>query len=676
MSDSRTERAAELRELLHYHNYRYHVLNSPVITDGEFDALYDELARLEEAYPDLITPDSPTQRVGAPPRSELPKARHVVPVLSLANAFDDEDVSAWRTRIGRLLPEGAKLDYTVEPKFDGLSVVLTYENGIFTLGATRGDGEIGEDATPNLRTIKSLPLHIPADPDGPPPPSRLVVRGEAYFTLSAFQALNRRRVEEDEQPFVNPRNAAAGALRQLDPAITGARPVELTCYAILDGDGDLPTTQWDALHYLARLGFPVMLDLCACFTEDDFDAMLDYVHTWEHRRGDLDFEIDGLVIKVNDLPTTADLGVVGKDPRGAIARKFPAEERTTRLLEVGVNVGRTGVLAPFAILEPVEVSGVTVKQATLHNFEDIAAKDIRIGDTVIVKRSGDVIPYVVGPIADLRDGSERPITPPTHCPACNSPTISQEGEIAIYCSNPDCPERLLNGISYFVSRGVMDIEGLGWRLVRQLVDAGLVHDVADLYTLTMDSLLPLEGFAEKKAQNLLDAIDASRYRPFERVLTALGISGVGSTVAALLIDHFPSIDALMNVSQEQIEAIPGMGPQTAAAIIDFFAEDRNRALVEKLCAAGLRMARERASEVALQTLEGLTFVLTGTLPTLSRNEAGDIIRAHGGRVMGSVSSKTDYVVVGDSPGSKFQRAQELGIPTLDEDGLLALAEDR
>jgi len=676
MSKPPTKRAAELRELIHYHNYRYHVLDSPVITDDEFDALYRELVELERAHPELVTPDSPTQRAGAPPRDELPKARHAVPVLSLANAFSDEDIRAWRTRIGKLLPEGARLDYTTEPKFDGLSVVLTYENGVFTLGATRGDGEIGEDVTPNLRTVRSLPLRIPADPDGPPAPPRLVVRGEAYFTLSAFEALNRRRVEEGEQPFVNPRNAAAGALRQLDPAITAARPIELACYAILDGEGDLPTTQWDALHYLAGLGFPVTLDLCAHFTEDHFEAMLAHVHAWENRRADLDFEIDGAVIKVNDLATAADLGIVGKDPRSAIAYKFPAEERTTKLLDIGVNVGRTGVLAPFAILEPVEVSGVTVKQATLHNFDDIAAKDIRIGDTVIIKRSGEVIPYVVGPIADLRDGSERRIEPPTHCPSCGSPTIRRGEEIAIYCSNQDCPERILNGIAYFVSRGVMDIEGLGWRIVRQLFDAGLVRDVADLYSLTMGDLLRLEGFAEKKAQNLLDAIEASRAQPFDRVLTALGITGVGSTVAALLIGYFPSMDALMAASLEEIDAVPGIGSQIATAIVEFFVDARNRALIEKLRAARLQMASAKPVAAASQRLAGMTFVLTGTLPTLPREEASDLIRAHGGRVAGSVSAKTSYVVAGESPGSKLQKAHELGIPVLDEAGLLALIEGR
>lgn len=677
MSKMPAERAAELRELLHYHAYRYYVLDSPIITDNEYDKLFRELQGLERQYPELVTPDSPTQRVGAPPQSELPKVTHPVPVLSLANAFDDQEIYAWRTRIGRLLPEGTKLDYTVEPKFDGLSVVLTYEDGIFVLGATRGDGEIGEGVTPNLRTVKSLPLRIPADPDGPPAPPRLVVRGEAYFRLSTFRELNLRRVEEGEHPFVNPRNAAAGTLRQLDPTITQVRPVELACYAILDGGGDLPTNQWDTLHYLSRLGFPVMLDLCSHFTDDEFEAMLTHLHAWESRRDDLDFEVDGLVIKVNDRVVADSLGIVGKDPRGAVAYKFPAEERTTKLVDVGVNVGRTGVLAPYAILEPVEISGVTVKQATLHNFDDVAAKDIRIGDTVIVKRSGDVIPYVVGPIPDLRDGSERRIEIPTACPYCHSPTVRREGEIAIYCSNPDCPERLVRGIEYFVSRGVMDIEGLGWRIVRQLVDEGLVHDVADLYALAMDDLLPLEGFAEKKARKLLDAIDASRLRPFERVLTALGIPGVGGTVAVLLTQHFPSIDALMSTTQEHLETIEGLGPQTASAVVGFFADQRNRVLIEKLRAAGLRMEREEPSlEPAAQTLAGMMFVLTGTMPNLTREEATQLIEAHGGRVVGGVSRKTSYVVVGESPGSKLDKARELGIPTLDEDGLLALIEGR
>jgi DNA ligase (NAD+) len=576
-------------------------------------------------------------------------------------------VLAWRTRIGKLLPDDTSLDYVVELKFDGLSVILTYENGVFVQGATRGNGEIGEDITPNLRTINALPLRIPADPDGPPPPTRLVVRGEAFFRLPAFEELNRQRIENGEPTFVNPRNAASGALRQLDPRITARRPLDLACYQILDGEGDdLPTTQWDVLHYLYGLGFPVMLDYSRHF--DDLNSLLDYIHTWEDRRHDLDFEIDGLVIKIDDLAIFEALGVVGKDPRGAIAYKFPAEERTTHLLDVGVNVGRTGVLSPYAILEPVEIGGVTVKQATLHNFDDIAAKDIRLGDTVIVKRSGEVIPYVVGPVTDLREGSEQPITPPDSCPFCYSPVIRAEGEVAYYCSNPDCPERLVRSIEYWVSRGAMDIDGLGERIVRQLVDEGRIHDVADLYFLSTDDLIDLEGFAEKKVDNLLAAIDASRCRPLERVLAALGIKGVGSTVAVLLLDHFPSFDALVNATQEQLEAIPGMGPLTAVNVVDFFADPRSRALIDKLRSGGVSFQAEER-QAASDRLAGLVFVITGTLPTLSRDEASALIESHGGKVTGSVSGKTSYVLAGESPGSKLDRANQLGVPVITEQGL-------
>ncbi|MEJ2149611.1 MAG: NAD-dependent DNA ligase LigA [Chloroflexota bacterium] len=662
-------RAAELREQLNYHSYRYHVLDAPVITDGEYDALYAELQRIEADHPELLTPDSPTQRVGSEPRSDLPKVGHAAPVLSLQNAFDGDGVRAWRERIGRLLPPDTVLDYVVEPKFDGLSVVLTYEDGLFVQGATRGNGEIGEDITPNLRTISTLPLRIPADPNGPPAPPRLVVRGEAFFTLSAFEALNQRRAELGEPSFVNPRNSASGALRQLDPRITADRPLQLYCYQILAGEGDLPATQWDVLHFLSRLGFPVAMEHSAHF--DDLEAVIDYLGSWVERRRSLDFEIDGMVIKVNDLSTFNTLGIVGKDPRGAIAFKFPAEERTTRLLELGVNVGRTGVLTPFAVLEPVEVSGVTVRQATLHNFDDVAAKDIRIGDTVIVKRSGEVIPYVVGPVVDLRDGSETPIEPPERCPFCDSPVIRAEGEVAYYCSNPDCPERLVRAIEYFVSRGAMDIDGLGERIVRQLVEEGLIQDIADLYFLNAEQLMPLEGFAEKKVENLLAAIDASRSRPLPRLLTALGIRGVGGTVAALLVEHYPSLADLAHADQGALEAIHGLGPHIAGAVVEFFAEPRNQALIEKLRLGGVVLEAEKKA-AASEALAGLTFVLTGTLPSMTRDEAKALIEANGGRVTGGVSGKTSYVVAGEAAGSKLEKAQQLGVSVLDEDGLREL----
>lgn len=669
MSKTPTERAAELREQVNYHSYRYHILSSPVITDGEYDSLFRELQQIETEHPELLTPDSPTQRVGSEVRSDLPKVRHVVPILSLSNSFSDEDLAAWRERIGRLLPANLQLDYTVEPKFDGLSVVLTYEDGLFVLGATRGDGVIGEDVTPNLRTIKRMPLRIPVDRDGPPAPKRLVVRGEVFFKVKDFEALNARRVEAGEPPFINPRNSASGALRQLDPKISANRPLNMAIYTVLDGEGDLPRTQWDTLHYLSALGFPVLLDLCAHF--DTLEEVSAYLKTWETRRKKLEFEIDGLVIKVNDLGVAADLGIVGKDPRGAMAFKFPAEERTTKLLDVAFNIGRTGVMTPNAVLEAVMVSGVTVKQATLHNFDYVTEKDIRVGDTVIVKRSGEVIPYVVGPVADLRDGSERPIKVPETCPFCGHAVVQEPGEVAVYCSNPDCPERLVRYIEFFASKGGVDIDGLGEQIVRQLVDAGLIHDVADLYFLTRDQLLGLEGFAEKKADNLLASIEASRGRSLTRVVAALGIRGVGETVAALLVSHIASIEALAASTQDELQTIEGLGPQISGEIVRYFADPRSVALVEKLKAGGVRMEpeiRQRASD----KLAGLNFVLTGALPTMTRDEAGALIELHGGKVVGSVSKKTSYVVAGESAGSKLDKANELGVPVIDEAGLKAL----
>jgi len=662
-------RAAELRDLVNYHSYRYHVLDSPIITDGEYDQLYHELRGIEEEHPDLITPDSPTQRVGAAPRSDLPKVQHAGGVLSLSNAFSDDDIRAWRERIGRLLPSNAVLDYVVEPKLDGLSVVVTYLNGEFLLGATRGDGYIGEDITPNLRTIPSLPLKIPTSADGPTAPPYLVARGEAFFKIKSFEEINQRRIEEGEPTFVNPRNAAAGALRQLDSTITAQRPLQIGIYQILAGTGTLPRTQWDLLHFLHDLGFPVMLEYSRRF--DDLEEVIEYVHTWEDRRKNLGFEIDGLVIKVNDLGTFDDLGVVGKDPRGAIAFKFPAEERTTKLLDVAINVGRTGVLIPNAVLEPVEVSGVTVKQATLHNFEDMTAKDIRIGDMVIVKRSGEVIPYVVGPVAGLRTGEEQPYQIPTTCPFCGCATVKNEEEVALYCSNRDCPERLARSIEYWVSRGTMDIDGMGDRIVRQLIDVGLIHDVADIYRITLDDLLNLDGFAQKKAENLLKSIEASRGRSLERVITALGIKGVGSVVAELLTKEYPSLEALSQASEEDLQKISGMGPHTARSIVEWFADPVNAALVDKIRAAGIdpRAAlRQKASEA----LAGMTFVLTGTLPTMPREAATELIESHGGKVSGSVSKKTNYVLAGEAAGSKLDKARELGVAVIGEDDLRAM----
>ena len=663
-------RAAELRRTLNEHIYRYFILNEPIITDAEYDALYHELKTLEAEHPELITPDSPTQRVGSDLQADLPKVRHPRPVLSLGNAFSAADVRAWYDRIRRLLPADTPLDFVVEPKFDGLTVVLTYRNGVLEQGATRGNGEVGDDVTPNVRTVRSIPLRIPVDPSQPPAPARLVVRGEVLFLKKDFEALNRRMIEEGLPPYANPRNTASGTLKQKDARITASRPLTAYCYAIVEADGDVPDTQWETLHYLHALGFKVALDVARHF--DSLDDALAYVESFQDRRHDLPYEADGLVIKVNSHALFEELGVVGKDPRGAIAYKFPAEEVTTRLVGVTHNVGRTGVLTPGAVLEPVAVSGVTVRQASLHNYDLIRLKDIRIGDTVIVKRSGEVIPYVVGPVIAARTGNEQPIEPPETCPACGTPVQRAEGEVAYYCPNPSCPERVARNVEYFVSRGAMDIAGLGERGVRQLLAAGLIHDEADLFTLRAEDLLQLEGYAEKKVENLLKNIEAAKDRPLDRLIGALGIRGVGTTIAALLVEHYGSIDALAAATQEELEQIPGLGPQIAGAIVEWFSQERNRALIEKFRRAGVRLQREAQVQPASNALAGMTFVLTGTLPTLTRSEAEALIAQHGGRVTGSVSQKTSYVVVGAEPGSKLQKAQQLGIPLLDEDGLLAL----
>jgi DNA ligase (NAD+) len=569
------------------------------------------------------------------------------------------------------LPENIALDYVVEPKFDGLTVVLTYTDGVLAQAATRGDGDIGDDVTPNARTIRTIPLRIPVSPDGPSAPPRLVVRCEVLFLKRDFEALNQRMRDEGLPLYVNARNTASGALKQKDARVTASRPLTAYCYGILDADGKVPATQWDTVIYLRALGLLTAYDAMRRF--DNLADVIAYMAEFESRRDSLPYQIDGLVIKVNDHATYDDLGVVGKDPRGAIAYKFPAQEATTRLLDVMANVGRTGVLTPTAVLEPVFVSGVTVKQASLHNYDLIEQKDIRIGDTVIVKRSGEVIPYVVGPVIAARDGDEHQIFPPTRCPVCDSPVERDEGEVAYYCSNPACPERVARNIEYFVSRGVMDIEGLGERGVRLLLSQGLIRDEADLFTLNADDLLPLEGFAEKKAQNLLASIESAKQRPLARLIGALGIRGVGGTVAELLVKRYHSMDALAAATAEELDAIEGMGPHTANAIAEWFSKPHNRQLIEKFRAVGVRMEETpQIDEGATDKLAGLTFVLTGTLPTLKRNEAAGLIERHGGKVVSSVSKKTSYVVVGAEPGSKLTTAQELGVRLLDEDGLLAL----
>ncbi len=665
------QRYLRLREEIHRHNYRYHVLNDPVISDYEYDLLLAELEKIEVEHPEWVTPDSPSQRAGAPPAEGFSKVNHPVPVLSLANAYDVDGVRAWFERIQKLDDRVARTDFVVEPKIDGLTVVLHYREGLFVQGATRGDGEVGEDITANLRTIRALPLRIPVLEGAPAPPPYLVVRGEAFIRLPDFEELNRRQREAGEKIYVNPRNTAAGALRQLDPSLTASRPLTLLCYQILTGTGDLPTTQWATLNYLRALGFPVPeAELCP-----DLESAIEVCETWATRRDELDFEVDGMVIKINGLQLSQDLGVVGKDPRGAIAYKFPAREVTTTLLDIGVNVGRTGVLTPYAILEPVEIGGVIVRQATLHNFDFIAEKDIRIGDRVFLKRAGDVIPYVSGPVVSARTGKERPYQPPATCPSCGEPVVNPPGEVAWYCVNLACPAQLIRNLEHFVSRGAMDIVGLGIKIVEQLVAAGLVRDVADLYDLRRADLLQLEGFAEKKADNLLAAIETSKNRPLERLIAALGIRGVGESVAAELARHYRDLDELSTASVEELQEIDGIGPNIAQAIVDWFARPSNRKVLTKLKAAGVWPRKEIAadSDPKAGPLEGLTFVVTGSLSGFTREGIKQFVQERGGRVAGSVSSKTDYVIAGENPGSKLARARELGVKIIDEAGLLRLA---
>ncbi len=669
--ETAARRAAELRELLNYHNYRYYVLARPVISDGEYDRLMDELRALEAQFPELRTPDSPTQRVGGEPAEGFAKVEHPAPILSLDKVTNREELRAWHTRIRKLLPDDAPpFAYTVEPKFDGLTVVLHYHDGRFVLGATRGNGHVGEEITANLRTVKSLPLRIPLTPDGPRPPRRLVVRGEVLILLRDFEALNRRLAAEGKPTFANPRNAAAGSLRQLDPRITRERPLFLYAYQIVTADGQVPATQWETLRYLQALGFPIADDVSRRFTS--LEAVADYCERVAQQRNALPYEADGLVIKVDDLATQRALGVVGGRPRGAVAYKFPPQEATTRLLDVEFSVGRTGVITPTAILEPVTIAGVTVSRASLHNFDFIRERDIRLGDRVVVRRAGDVIPYVVGPIADVRRGDEQPITPPTHCPSCGEPLVHAEDEVAYTCINAACPAQRVQKLLYFAH--ILDIEGLGERTAEQLVARGLVETPADLYALDKAALLTLEGFADKKAENLLAAIAASRAQPYERVLAALGIRGVGTTIAQLLVTAFPSLDALQAASEEELAAVEGIGPIIARNIRRWFAREHNRAMVARLRAAGLRLSAASApSAPPSRPLEGLTFVITGTL-SRPRSEVKAWIEAHGGKVTGSVSRRTDYLVVGENPGgSKFRKARQLGTPMIDEAQLYALA---
>ena len=659
----------QLKKDIHYHNYRYHVLDDPLISDYEFDQLLLKLRAMEEEHPDWITPDSPTQRSGAPPAERFEKVRHPAPILSLANAFSEDDIRAWYERIAKIDERVRQCGFVLEPKIDGLTVVLHYHNGVFVQGATRGDGEVGEDISANLRTIPSIPLKIPVENNNVEVPDVLVVRAEAFIMLADFERLNQELAEKGEKVYQNPRNTAAGSLRQLDSAFVAQRPLTILSYAIVtDNPKD---SQWETLQYLQQLGFPVSDYSQRC---ESLEEMLACTRGWLEKRDQIPFDIDGVVIKLDDLRLADELGFVGKDPRGAIALKFPAQEVTTKLNDIGVNVGRTGVLTPYAMLEPVEIGGVTVKQATLHNFDYIAEKDIRVGDRVLVKRAGDVIPYIIGPITEARSDDEKPYQIPQECPVCHQPVESIEGEVAWYCINSSCPAQIIRNIEHYVSRGAMDIVGLGIKIVEQLVEAGLVHDVADLYTLKRDKLLALEGFKDKKADNLLEAIETSKEQTLGRLITALGIHGIGEVAAEDLARRFDDLDALAQAGIVDLEAIEGFGPNMAQAVVDWFENEKNLETVHKLKAAGVWPARSEARQSAPQTLAGLKFVVTGTLVDFTRESIKEYISQHGGKVSDSVSKQTNYLVVGENAGSKLDKAQALGVAILTETQLKEIAE--
>ena len=679
MSEDIQTQINKLREEISYHLYRYHTLDDPVISDYDYDQLFNKLKALEAEHPELLTPDSPTQRVGAEPLSDFEKVTHPIPMTSLGNAFNDEEMRAWLKRIERLLPAETSVDeleFVVEPKIDGLAVALTYENGLLVRGATRGNGVVGEDVTANLRTVRSIPLRIPVEeqPNAPQPPQRIEVRGEVYIPLADFEALNRKQVAAGKAPYANPRNTAAGALRQLDSRITAQRPLAFFSYQIGYVEGVTVGKQWEGLALLRDLGFPVNPDI---HLAQSLDEVLAYVHDWMTRRDQLPYEADGAVVKINDFALQAHLGIVGNAPRWAIAYKFPAQERTTVLKEIEVNVGRTGQITPSAVLDPVIISGVTVREASLHNFEDLARRDIRVGDTVVVKRAGDVIPQVISPVLEKRPPDAQPYQPPTACPVCGESIAFPAEEVAAFCVNAACPAQLVRQVEYFASRGAMDIEGFGIKNAALFVEQGFIHDVGDIYYLEREQLLALEGFKDKRVDNLLNGIEASKQQPFSRVLTALGIRYVGNTVAGLLTDHFRSMTTLAAADSETLEAVEGIGPRIAASVIDWFSRPPNQAILEKLKQAGLQFEAEAPALAAAgtQPLSGLTFVITGTLPGVSRNEAKAIIEGAGGKVTGSVTKNTSYLLTGENPGgSKFNKAQALGTPQVDWAGVQSLLE--
>jgi DNA ligase (NAD+) len=664
-------RIAELRKLIDYQSHRYHVLDDPEIGDAEYDALYSELKALEEANPELITPESPTQRVGEEPVSDLVKVSHLQRMLSLGNARSAEELRAWIQRMRNFLAregiENPVFEFVAEPKIDGLAMSLIYENGLLIRGVTRGNGEIGEDVTHNLRTIAQVPLRL----NIAKPPPLLEVRGEVYMSLPDFQALNERRAAAGESTFMNPRNSAAGTVRQLDPRLAAGRPLSFWAYQVgVASEGVSFTTHYEGLQWLHELGFPVNPDICVLDTED---GVVSQCESWQERRGSLDFEIDGVVVKVNDLELQRRLGIVGREPRWAIAWKFPPTTAVTTLLDIGWNPGKFGDLHPWAMLEPVHVGGVTVKQATLHNEEDLERKDLRIGEQVIVLRAGDVIPQVVAPAPHVAERPDRPAKPhaPERCPVCDTPTVKPEGSVFTMCPNLACPGRRIQLLTHFVF--AMDIDGLGEKLVLLFMEHGWLQTAADIYRLREreDELLALDGFGEVSIRKLFDAIEASKRQPFGRVLFAVGIPEVGDVTGRALAQQFRTADALLMATPGELEQTQGVGPKMAKVIHAQLADESMRQLIGELRALGLTFEEEGPPPGA-GPLAGKTFVLTGTFPDLTREQASAKIIAAGGKVTGSVSRNTDYLVAGESAGSKLASAERLGVPVLDEPALLAL----
>jgi DNA ligase (NAD+) len=648
-------RAEELRAEIRRHERLYYVEDAPVISDAAFDALMRELQELEDTHPEIATPDSPTRRVGGEPQDAFPRAAHELPMLSLENANGTAELEAWIERVSRAVDDPGTLAWVAEHKIDGLSVSLRYEDGVFVRGATRGDGAIGEDISVNLRTIREVPLRL----NGDSVPDEMIVRGEVYMTRSGFQRLNAAREEAGASVFANPRNAAAGSVRQLDARITASRPLRFFAYTLLGSDAP---RQSEGLERLAAWGFPVNPQWARF---EDRAPLLEYCLDWQERRHDLDYEIDGVVVKLDDLEQQAALGATAKHPRWAVAFKFPAEEAISVVRDIMVTVGRTGKLTPTAVLDPVEVSGVTVQMAGLHNEDEVLRKDVRVGDAVVVARGGEVIPQIVRVVTEKRRRGARRFRMPRRCPECGAGIVRLEGEVAHRCPNASCPAQLRERILHWGGRGAMDVDGLGDALARQLVDREIVHDLADLYDLDAETLIGLERMGALSARNLVEALERSKSRGLRHVLYGLGIRHVGASAAGALADAFGSMDAIVTADRTELEAVEGIGPTLAESVREFLGARENRAVIRRLAAHGVDMTAPRRATKS-GPLTGKSLVVTGTLVSYSRAEAAAAIEAAGGRVAGSVSKKTDWVIAGESPGSKLDRARELGVPVLDE----------